>query len=224
MTNARPLSGFIARFTRLAAAFVVVGLAAGCETFGGGGGDAVSAPATQPAPAAPAAFEYDDAYRIGVGDSLQVNVWRHEDLSINVPVRPDGKISVPLGGDIAVGDRTPEQVSASISEKLAKYVRDPFVTVIVTEMGSNQYRSRVRVTGAVQRPISLPYRQGMTVLDVVLEAGGANEFASLSNASLYRRDGSRQPVRLDRILRRGEMETNYDLRPGDVITVPQSAF
>ena len=217
MPTSRLLSAFFSRCSflvpRAAAAIVTLLFTTGCETLGIGN-DPASAPPAQPVAASePAQYEYDDAYRIGVGDSLQVNVWRHEDLSINVPVRPDGKISVPLAGDIAVGDRTPEQVSASISEKLAKYVRDPFVTVIVTEMGSNQYRSRVRVTGAVQRPISLPYRQGMTVLDVVLEAGGANEFASLSNASLYRRDGSRQPVRLDRILRRGEMDTNYDL-PG----------
>ncbi len=163
-------------------------------------------------------------YRIGVGDSLAVNVWRNDDLSITVPVRPDGKISVPLAGDVEVGDRTPEEVSAAITTKLAKYIRDPFVTVIVTDMGSAVFRNRVRVTGAVQKPVSIPYRQGMTVLDVVLEAGGVNEFASLSRATLYRRDGSRLPVRLDHILKRGEMATNYDIQAGDVVTVPQSAF
>ena len=115
-------------------------------------------------------------------------------------------------------------MSAAITQKLAKYIRDPLVTVIVTEMGSDQFRSRVRVTGAVQRPVSLPYRDGMTVLDVVLEAGGTNEFANLSNSNLFRCDGTRLPVRLDRIIKRGDTATNYTLRPGDVITVPQSAF
>jgi len=130
-------------------------------------------------------------YRIGVGDNLAINVWRNKDLSVTVPVRPDGKISVPLAGDVEVGEKTPEEVSAAITQKLAKYIRDPFVTVIVTDMNSNQFKNRVRVTGAVQRPVSLPYRDGMTVLDVVLEAGGTNEFANLSNSSLFRCDGTR---------------------------------
>ncbi len=151
-------------------------------------------------------------------------MWRNDDLSVNVPVRPDGKISVPLAGDVDVGDRTPQEVSEAITEKLAKYIRDPFVTVIVTDMISEGFRNRVRVTGAVQKPVSLPYRQGMTVLDVVLEAGGVNEFASLSRTTLFRSDGSRLPVRLDHILRRGKMDTNYPVFGGDTITVPQSAF
>lgn len=179
---------------------------------------------TSTASTADANTGYADEYRIGVGDSLAINVWRNDDLSVTVPVRPDGKISVPLAGDIEVGDRTPEEVSAAITQKLAKYIRDPFVTVIVTDMGSAVFRNRVRVTGAVQKPVSIPYRQGMTVLDVVLEAGGANEFASLSRATLFRRDGTRLPVRLDHILKRGEMATNYTIRAGDVVTVPQSAF
>jgi len=164
------------------------------------------------------------AYEIGVGDNLAVNVWRNDDLSVTVPVRPDGKISVPLAGDIDVGGRTPEQVSGAITDKLSKYIRDPFVTVIVTDMGSSAFRNRVRVTGAVQKPVSIPFRQGMTVLDVVLEAGGVNEFASLSRTTLFRSDGSRLAVRLDHILRRGKMETNYPVFAGDTITVPQSAF
>jgi polysaccharide export outer membrane protein len=179
---------------------------------------------TAPPPAPSEEVGFADEYRIGVGDSLNINVWRNADLSIQVPVRPDGRISVPLAGDIDVGNKTPEAVGADITERLSKFIRDPYVTVIVTTMGSDQYRSRVRVTGAVQKPVSLPYRQGMTVLDVVLEAGGANEFANLSTASLFRRDGSRLPIRLDRILKRGDMATNYTIRPGDVVTVPQSAF
>ena len=180
---------------------------------------------TAPPPAAPTAEpEFADEYRIGVGDALSINVWRNADLSVQVPVRPDGKISVPLAGDVMVGGKTPEEVSADITSKLATFIRDPYVTVIVTDMGSDQYRSRVRVTGAVVQPVSLPYRQGMTVLDVVLEAGGVTEFANAGNATLYRREGQRIDIDLARILNRGDMSTNYSLRPGDVITIPERAF
>ena len=180
---------------------------------------------TAPPPAAPAApVGFADEYRIGVGDSLAINVWRNEDLSIEVPVRPDGKISVPLAGDITVGAKTPEEVSADITEKLAKFIRDPYVTVIVTTMGSDEYRSRVRVTGAVEDPLSIPYRQGMTVLDVVLEAGGLTEFANPTKATLFRKSGERVAVDLRGILNRGDMSSNYPLMPGDVVTVPERAF
>ncbi len=167
---------------------------------------------------------FSDEYLIGVGDSLEISVWRNEDLSVQDPVRPDGKISVPLAGDMDVGNRTPEAVSASITELLAKFIRDPYVTVIVTDMGSAQYRSRVRVTGAVVSPLSTPYRQGMTVLDVVLEAGGLSEFANTSKTSLFRKSGEHIKVDLRGILNRGDMSTNYPLIPGDVITVPERSF
>jgi polysaccharide export outer membrane protein len=199
----------IRRSLIIGAAFVAV---IGCTT--------TAAPPATPMPEP----EFVDEYRIGVGDSLRINVWRNDDLSIQVPVRPDGKISVPLAGDVLVGNKTPEEVADDITEKLAVYIRDPNVTVIVTEMGSNQYRSRVRVTGAVARPLSLPYRQGMTVLDIVLEAGGATEFANLGDAVLYRRNGERLDIQLHRILNRGDMSTNYPMLPGDVLTVPERAF
>ncbi|MFK7914259.1 MAG: XrtA/PEP-CTERM system exopolysaccharide export protein [Pseudomonadales bacterium] len=163
-------------------------------------------------------------YRIGVGDNLRINVWRNPDLSVDVPVRPDGKISVPLAGDVLVGDKTPEEVAASLTQSLATFIRDPYVTVIVTNMSSNDFRSRVRVTGAVANPRSLAYRQGMTVLDLVLEAGGINEYASPNRSVLFRRNGDRIAIKLDRILKRGDMETNFPLRPGDVITIPERIF
>lgn len=182
-------------------------------------------PTTAPPPMAQeSAPEFTEDYRIGVGDNLSINVWRNEDLSVAVPVRPDGKISVPLAGDVMVGDKTPEEVSKEITAKLATFIRDPYVTVIVTDMGSAEYRSRVRVTGAVEEPASLPYRQGMTVLDLVLEAGGTTEFANEGAAVLYRRNGDRLNIDLNRILKRGDMSTNFPLQPGDVITVPERAF
>lgn len=166
-------------------------------------------------------------YRIGVDDQLQVNVWHNPDLSVHVPVRPDGKITVPLIGDIQAGGRTPEQVADSISTALSAYVREPQVTVIVTELRSHEYLSRVRVTGAVRQPISLPFRQGMTVLDAVLAAGGVTEFASPDRTKLYRKSAKgveEYSVRLQQILSRGDVETNYTLMPGDIISIPERLF
>lgn len=165
-----------------------------------------------------------DTYKIGVDDIVQVSVWRNPELGITVPVRPDGMISVPLVGDVMAGGRTPAEVADSIQKGLATYVRDPQVAVILTELRSHEYLSRVRVTGAVRQPVSIPYRPGMTVLDAVLAAGGVTEFASANRSNLYRRNGESTlpyPIKLDRILRRGDLSTNMNVAPGDVITIPE---
>lgn len=167
-------------------------------------------------------------YKIGVDDQLQVTVWQNPDLSVSVPVRPDGKITVPLIGDVMAGGKTPEEVAAEIKDKLQSYVRDPQVAVILTALRSHEYLSRVRVTGAVRTPVSIPYRQGMTVLDAVLAAGGTTEFAAPDRTELYRegKDGVTTPyaVRLDNVLQKGDLATNYPVQPGDVVTVPMRAF
>jgi len=166
-------------------------------------------------------------YRIGVDDQVQVTVWRNPELGVTVPVRPDGMISVPLVGDVLAGGKSPPEVARDIQDKLAAYVRDPQVAVILTELRSHEYLSRVRVTGAVRQPVSIPFRQGMTVLDAVLAAGGTTTFAASDRVSLYRKDGdaTRQyPVRLDRILGRGDLTTNFPVAPGDVVTVPERAL
>lgn len=167
-------------------------------------------------------------YKIGVDDQLQVTVWQNPDLSVSVPVRPDGKITVPLIGDVMAGGKTPEEVAAEIKDKLQSYVRDPQVAVILTALRSHEYLSRVRVTGAVRTPVSIPYRQGMTVLDAVLAAGGTTEFAAPDRTELYREDknGVTTPyaVRLDNVLQKGDLATNYPVQPGDVVTVPMRAF
>lgn len=168
-------------------------------------------------------------YHIGVDDQLQITVWHNPDLSVSVPVRPDGKITVPLIGDVAAGGRTPEEVAGDIKDKLQSYVRDPQVAVILTALRSHEYLSRVRVTGAVRSPISIPYRQGMTVLDAVLAAGGTTEFAAPDRTELYRKSGGQgastaYAVRLEKILQQGDLASNYPVQPGDVITVPQRAF
>ncbi|KQZ67958.1 sugar ABC transporter substrate-binding protein [Lysobacter sp. Root559] len=201
---------------RLAASLRALGLPlllAGCVSSGN---------LTSGAP--PAAAPVVDEYQIGVDDIVQVSVWRNPELGITAPVRPDGKISVPLVGDVMAGGRTPDAVAKELQGKLATYVIEPQVTVIITELRSHEYLSRVRVTGAVRTPVSIPYRQGMTVLDAVLAAGGVTEFAAADRSSLHRRNGDGAQaygVQLDNILNAGDLSTNYKVAPGDVITVPE---
>lgn len=171
--------------------------------------------------------ELVDTYRIGVDDRLQISVWRNPELSVTVPVRPDGKVSVPLVGDVHAGGLSPEEVSAAIEAELARYIRGPKVAVILTGLVSHEYLSRVRVTGAVRTPISMPYRPGATVLDLVLVAGGTNEFASPNKSVLYRatEDGEKAyRIKLGEILKEGKLDTNYFVQPGDVIIVPEKLF
>lgn len=198
---------------------LTVMLIAACATTGSGG----SAP-----PPGPAAGVAPGPYHIGVDDIVEVSVWQNPDLGTKSPVRPDGMISVPLIGDVQAGGKTPEEVAAAIKEKLQSFVRDPQVAVILSELRSHEYLSRVRITGAVRQPISVPYRQGMTVLDAVLAAGGTTEFAASDRTELYRKEesgGSKAyAVRLDRILKTGDLATNYPVQPGDVITVPERTF
>jgi polysaccharide biosynthesis/export protein len=164
------------------------------------------------------------SYKIGVDDMVQVTVWKNPELGITAPVRPDGKLSVPLIGDVVAGGKAPADVADDIQKRLAVFVRDPQVAVILTDLRSHEYLSRVRVTGAVRNPVSIPYRQGMTVLDAVLAAGGLTNFAASDRAELYRQQGEgtrTYKVSLDRILNHGDLSTNFAVAPGDVITVPE---
>ena len=167
-------------------------------------------------------------YLIGVDDLIQVSVWNHPDLGVTVPVRADGRITIPLIGDVQAGGRRPEDVAADAGQALAEFIHEPEVTIIVAELRSHEYLSRVRVTGAVRTPVSLPHRQGMTVLDAVLAAGGPNEFAAANRSSLHRHldNGARTTYELPlkRMLELGELEANHLLAPGDVIVVPQRLF
>jgi polysaccharide export outer membrane protein len=170
---------------------------------------------------------FEGNYRIGADDRVQIVVWRNPDLSVTAPVRPDGKISVPIIGDVEAGGRTPSEVAEIIKKRLSEYVRDPNVVVIMTELRSHEFLSRVRVTGAVRTPRSMPHRQGMTVLDAVLEAGGVNDFASPNRTKVYRKVKDKTQVfevDLGDILKKGRLETNYSLKPGDVVTVPERLF
>jgi len=206
-------------YTRIALIAIASVCLWGCAS--GGGGNAPPA-AVSTAPETPVA-----QYQIGPGDQLQISVWQHPDLSPSVTVLPDGEVSLPLVGEVKAAGMTEKDLSVVIRDKMAEYVRSPEVTVTVLNAESANFQQRIRVTGAVLRPASVPFKKGMTVLDVVLEAGGPNEFASSNSCVLYRTAGgtSQQlPVRLDDILKKGKMETNYELQPADVITIPERIF
>lgn len=168
-------------------------------------------------------------YIIGVDDQIMVSVWRNADLSITVPVRPDGKISTPLVGDVIAAGHTASQLAELIEEKLQYYIKEPQVTIVVTGLSSHEYLSRVRITGAVRQPQSLPYRKGMTILDLALAANGLTEFAAPNRAILYRvnpKTGVTETfkIKLKNIINKGDLEQNWPLREGDVLTVPESFF
>ncbi|MHB1565359.1 MAG: XrtA/PEP-CTERM system exopolysaccharide export protein [Acidiferrobacter sp.] len=166
-------------------------------------------------------------YRLAIADVVDISVWHNKRLSEIVPVRPDGRVSMPLIGAVDAAGYTPSDVAHTIQKKLAYYVRDPQVTVIVTQVSDSNYLDRVRVTGAVQRPTSINYEPGMTVLDAVLDAGGINSFAAANDTEIHRQVGKRERVihvQLGNILSEGRLGTDYRLRPGDVVTVPQRLF
>ena len=166
-------------------------------------------------------------YKIGNNDQLMISVWKNPDLSITVPVRPDGKVSMPLVGDAQAQGLTPEVLASELADKLSKYIRGPNVTVVVLGANSASYSSRVRITGAVNGPLSIPYYTDLNVLDLVLEAGGLTEFANGDEAILYRKtpDGVKPyHVNIEDILYRGILDTNYLLRPSDILIIPESVF
>ena len=177
-----------------------------------------------PAPSAPA-LPVAPAYIIGPGDTLQVFVWRNAELSSTVPVRPDGKISTPLVEDMVAVGKTPTQLARDIEKVLAEYVKSPQVNVIVTQPLSAF--SQVKVIGQVVKPESLPYREGMTVLDALLSVGGLGPYAAGNRAKVVRTEGGKQiemAVNLGKIIDKGDMRQNLKLQPGDVIVVPETRF
>jgi polysaccharide biosynthesis/export protein len=176
-----------------------------------------------PAPAKAASPSYE--YLIGPGDALSIIVWRNPDLSASVPVRPDGKINTPLVEDLSAIGKDPTQLARDIEQALSKYIRDPVVTVIVTNF-VGPYREQVRVVGEAARPQALAYRQEMTLLDVMIAVGGITDFADGNATQLLRTsEGNRlYSVRLRDLLRRGDLTANVDMKPGDVLVIPQSWF
>lgn len=165
-------------------------------------------------------------YLIGPGDQLDIFVWRNADLTTSVPVRPDGRISIPLINDLQAADKTPTQLGEDIASKLTQYVQDPLVTVIVKGF-LGPFGEQIRIVGAGVVPRAIPYRESMTLLDAIIEVGGLNEFASGNKAKVWRRSLESENVfriRLDDLLKDGDLSANVALVPGDVIIVPQSWF
>jgi polysaccharide export outer membrane protein len=164
-------------------------------------------------------------YLIGPGDSLQVFVWRNPDLTVTVPVRPDGKISTPLVEDMVAVGKTPSNLARDIEKALSVYVKSPQVNVIVTVPAS--VFSQVKVIGQVLHPQALPYREGMTVLDAILAAGGLGQFAAGNRTRLVRVvNGKSQElkIKLESLVNSGDMSQNLALKPGDVLVVPETRF
>lgn len=177
-----------------------------------------------PGPAAQSATASPE-YLIGPGDTLQVFVWRNPELSVTVPVRPDGRISTPLDEDMEAVGKTPTQLARDIEKVLSEYVRSPQVNVIVTQPESAF--SQVKVIGQVLKPAPVAYREGMTVLDAVLAVGGLTTFAAGNRAHLVRIENGKQvelPIKLDSLMDKGDMSQNLKLKPGDVLVVPESRF
>ncbi len=177
-------------------------------------------------PAAPANTALADySYVIGAGDNLNIIVWRNPELSLSVPVRPDGKVSAPLVDELVAQGKTSSEVARDIEKKLSTYVRDPVVTVIVTSF-VGPYSEQIRVVGEAAKPQFLPYKQKMTLLDVMIAVGGLTDFADGNGASILRSaEGNKQyAVRLKDLVKRGDVSANVDMRPGDILIIPQSFF
>ena len=183
----------------------------------------LSGPGFEPAPTAAAVPDY--SYVIGAGDNLQISVWRNPELSTSVPVRPDGKVSTPLVDELVAQGKTSPQLARDIEKKLATFVRDPIVTVIVTGF-VGPYSEQIRVVGEASRPQFLPYKQKMTLLDVMIAVGGLTDFADGNRASILRgtENNKQYSVRLKDLIRRGDVSANVEMRPGDILIIPQSLF
>ena len=168
----------------------------------------------------------DPPYLVGPGDTLNVVVWRSPELSMSVPVRPDGKISTPLVEDLQASGKTTTQIAREIEQVLSRYVQRPVVTVMVTNF-AGPYSQQVRVIGEVLKPQALAYREKMSLLDVMIAVGGLTDFAAGNRASIQRSEGGKSQqfgVRLHDLMRGGDLSANVEMRPGDVLVIPQSYF
>ena len=187
---------------------------------------ALAACATTPYPPAPVSVgDVDYNYHIGLTDVVNVIVWRNPELSMSVPVRPDGKITTPLIDDLPALGKTPTELERDMEKALSKYIRDPVVTVIVTNF-AGPTTEQIRVIGEATKPQILPYRKGMSVLDVMIAVGGLTDYADGNAARIVRpSDGGKiYSVHLKDLLKRGDIAANVDMRPGDILIIPQSWF
>ena len=206
--------GFAGRVVRSVLLLGAALLVAGC---------AGSGPKYPPAPMAAATPDYN--YIVGPGDNLNISVWRNPELSMSVPVRPDGKIATPLVDELVAQGKTSTQIARDVEKAISKFVREPIVTVIVTGF-VGPYSEQIRVVGEAAKPQFLPYKQKMTLLDVMIAVGGLTDFADGNSASILRAsDGDKQyGVRIKDLIKRGDMSANVEMKPGDILIIPQGWF
>ena len=197
----------------LALAALALGVLAGCTT-----------PKYPPAPVDAQTADYN--YRIGPLDTVNVIVWRNPDLSIAVPVRPDGKITTPLVDDMVAIGKTPTELERDIEKALTKFIRDPVVTIVVTNF-AGPVNEQIRVTGEATKPQIMPYRKDMTLLDVMIAVGGLTDFADGNKAIVIRNVGGKQlqaNMRIDDLIKDGDISANVPMMPGDILIIPESWF
>ena len=207
-----PISKFARHLTGISA-LVLLATLVGCA----------SSPDFPPAPASASVQDY--TYIIGAGDSVNIIVWRNPELSMSVPVRPDGKVAAPLVDEIIAQGKTSVELARDVEKQLSKYVRDPVVTVLVTGF-VGPYGEQIRVLGEAAKPQFLSYKKDMTILDVMIAVGGLTDFADGNRATILRTsEGNKQyVVRLKDLVKRGDVSANVEMKPGDILIVPQSLF
>jgi len=177
-------------------------------------------------PAAPVVVDTPDAvYKIGALDTLNIVVWRNPELSTSISVRPDGRISIPLVENVVAAGKQPEELARDIEKVLVKFIRDPAVTVIVSNF-QGVSAEQIRIVGEAAKPQAVPFRQNLTLLDVMIQTGGLTDFADGNGAVLVRgsEQGKQYSLRLKDLLKRGDISANVPVKPGDIIIVPQSWF
>jgi len=207
------------RWLTVCAGFGALGVLAGCSSTGN----------FPPAPVSASTQDY--TYIVGPGDNINIIVWRNPEISMSVPVRPDGKFSTPLIDELVAQGKTSVQISREIEQQLSKYVRDPVVTGIVTGF-VGPYDQQIRVVGEAARPQGIPFKQYMTLLDVMIAVGGLTDFADGNGASILRTSdggnegagGKQFSVRLRDLIRRGDISANVEMKPGDILIIPQGFF
>jgi len=212
-----------AMLSRISAAIALLSMLS-CATI------AQAAPGVElpPAPLTPLSGTAGEDYTIGPLDSLTIFVWRNPELGASVSVRPDGRITLPLINDLVAVGRTPTQLSEAIRDSLSTYIKDPIVSVIVNNF-SGTYSQQIRIVGAAEKPAAISYRADMTLLDAMISVGGLSQYAAGNRAKLVRHDPVTNKqlefkLRIDSLLKRGDIKANVKLLPGDVIIIPESVF
>jgi len=202
-------TGFAAKIARWATIGAASAFFVGCASY-------------PPAPVTAASADYK--YIIGPGDQVNIVVWRNPELSMTVQVRPDGKLASPLVENLTAIGKDPSTLAREIEAELGKFIRDPVVTVVVNQF-VGPYSEQIRVVGEATKPQMLAYKHKMTLLDVMIAVGGLTDFADGNRASILRTsEGKQYAVRIKDLVKRGDIAANVDMRPGDILIIPQSWY